>query len=407
MSFPIEPKAEFFKKPAELTPGYGTTITDEGHIYGYLTLWNVRLIGSGRKNTRPPKSKNDLRSANAYNTKCSDGTIVRTGVIAGDGGHHYKGNFAATQAAYADISTKVANVTYGEDEHGLWFSGALTHRCDEAMAQDIRSSGVSGHWEPTRPGGHKELLGACCVNLAGFNQEAAHRIVASATMTPGGGFTLTPEIEEEQTGEALSIREESARINSPGSRIMAAASLLVPVSGVLAALGTETVDGRVVMDVEWDRLPMPLWYLNEQGSWGHCGAEIVGSLTDIRVEGSLVMFDGMIDAGIEAADGVELVSALGVMGISMDGTVPADVEVEVEYDEYGWPVKVTFPMYKILGATLTPMPAFQETLGVAVGVGAEANAPAAEAVPAEEAATEEAIAASAVATTIKPPIIWR
>lgn len=413
MAFPINPNRAFFAKPADLKPGTGITVTDEGHVFGYLTLWNARLIGSGRKNTKPPKSRSEYAYANAFNTKCEDGTIVRTGVLAGDGGHYNKGDFNATQKAYADISTKVARVVYGEDHHGVWFSGALCSGVDDETVESIRSSGISGHWERPTNGGPLELLGSCLVNIPGFAQAADHRIAASATLTPTGGICITPTLDDVPDAKPLGSADLS-RVFGAGSSIVAAASRLVPVQGTLAALGTPTVDGRQVNAVAWDRLPMPLWYLDSQGTWGHAGAVIIGRIDEVEEDGALVKFRGVIEEGLEGSASAQAVADLDVLGISMDGMPDPDFEVEYELDEYGWPTKVTFPMYNIHGGTLTSMPAFHETLGVKVASGEASEEDDTENDDQEvdvedDVDTEDSVAASAAPeyTTIKPPIVWR
>lgn len=367
--YPIKPESKFFIKPNDLIPGYGTTVTDEGHIFGYLALFNARLIGSGNKNTRPPRSRSNYSYANAYSVKCSDDSVVRTGVIAGVGGHKFSNGFKLTQEAYADVRNKIANVVYGEDEHGVWFTGALVSSVDEAMVQTIRSSGVSGHWERPENGKAHELLGSVLVNVPGFAQAAEQRIVANATITPNGGLTIQPILVEADKKDIRSIKE-NFRVAGAGNRIIASASLLRPISGILAALGTPTSDGRQVNDVVWKKLPLPLWALNEQGEYGHTGAKIVGRIDDITIEGQLVKFRGMIEEGLPHGDDVKLISDLGVLGISMDGKLSDGFDVVYEYeddDENFFPSKITFEQYEILGATLTSEPAFQETIGVTVG----------------------------------------
>lgn len=408
MAFPINPDPKCFEKPAGLKPGHGITVEDDGHVYGYLTVWNARLIGSGRKNTKPPKSRNGYRYANAFNTKCSDDSIVRTGVIAGAGGHHFMGTFEASQKAYADVDTKIARVVYGEDKHGVWFTGALCSGVDEETVETIRSSGISGHWERPAQGGPLELLGSCLVNIPGFAQAADHRIAAAASFTPTGGIVLTDALDDTNPGSPGDV--DLSSVFGAGNRITAAAGVLVPVSGVLAALGTPTVDGRQVNDVSWDRLPQPLWYLDHQNCWGHEDAVIVGRIDEIVKDGALVRFTGVIEQGLEGSASAEAVANLNVLGISMDGVPAADVEVEYEFDEYGWPTKVTFPLYEIHGGTLTSMPAFHETLGVQVGGTAEVapvgEEPVEDEVPVEDdTETEDSVAASAGPgyTTIKLP----
>lgn len=426
MPYPVEPNPAYFEKPADLVPGYGTTVTDDGHVYGYLALFNARLIGSGARHRKPPRSRSGYAYANAYTTKCSDGSLVRTGVLAGDGGHRFASGFKPTQEAYANIEKRVANVVYGEDEHGVWFTGALCSHVDDATAQAIRSSGVSGHWERPAQGKPQELLGSVLVNIPGFAQAADHRIVASATFTPTGGITIEPRMDadahaaahaDDAAGGAERARINHARIHAAGSSLVAAASRLVPVSGVLAALGSPTSDGRQVNSVVWGDLPLPLWTLNEQGEWGHCGAKLVGRIDTITVNGGLVEFTGVVEEGLgDDAERVPLIADLGVLGISMDGKPSDDFDVIYEYDEDGWPTKVIFEQYEIFGGTLTSEPAFRETMGVTVG-GDGVMEPVADETPTDTVPSEpegsdgegEPVAASASSgyTTISLPIIWQ
>lgn len=428
MPYPVEPDPSYFAKPDALVPGYGTTVTDEGHVFGYLALFNARLIGSGARHKKPPRSRSKYAYANAYTTKCSDGSFVRTGVIAGDGGHRFASGFKPTQEAYADVSKKVANVVYGEDEHGVWFSGALCSHVDEAAAQAMRSSGVSGHWERPSQGKPQELLGSVLVNIPGFAQAADHRIVASASFTPSGGVTIRPTMEEGNepapaaTTPDNAVRIDHSRITAAGNVLVAAASRLIPISGTLAVLGSPTVDGRQVEAVVWGELPLPLWALNKQGEWGHCGAEIVGRINSITIDGGFVRFTGEVEEGLgDEAEKVPLISDLGVLGISMDGRPSEDFDVIYEYDEDGWPTKVIFQQYEISGATLTSQPAFTETIGVTTGTDGVVEPPAsdtaddaapADTVPSETESSDdggEPVTASASPghTTISLPIIWQ
>lgn len=430
MKYPLHPPKEWFSRPTDLKPGMGTTITEEGRVYGYLALRDSRHINGGRGNVKPPKSASNYAYANAYQTKCEDGSTVATGTISGRGGHHYHSTFEETQAAYADVANRVARVTYGEDMHGIWFSGALWPEVSEEDVEIFRSSGVSGHWERPKAGGSMELLGACLVNISGFSQ---HRLCAAAT--PSGGVILRPSDEE--------VQDRIEPIFSPGktvpggvhfgrlkNRLVASGGVLVPISGTLAILNSPTIDGRVIRDVQVPELPLPLMYCPE--GWGnHQGQVLVGAIQDVEVDGSMVNFKGVIDTGLEKAAEVEVAANLGVMGISMDGFIPQGSEVEIEYDSEGWPETFIFNEYGLIGATLTPTPAFQETRGVEAGEGSGEGT--GEPMPTEEAEeynsddelgadpeqfdTEpasgetseqgEGLAASAGVTKISPPLVWR
>lgn len=385
----LHPPAEWFSKPTELKPGMGTTITDDGHVFGYLALFNARYINGGKGNTKPPRSRSGYTYANSFTTqavdKGNDIVGVSTGVISGDGGHHHGGSFQATQAAYADTANLLARVKYGEDAHGIWFSGATWPKADDAAIEMLRSTGVSGHWEKPKPGASLELLAACTVNIPGFSQ---HRLCASAT--PGGGLILASELEpgpasrtaiDEATHTTHTPMQSGAGLNPfvsgkvipgglrvGGGGLTAAGGALQPVSGTLMVLNSPTIDGRTIMDVDWQMLPIPLMYCDEQG-WGHMGAKTVGSINEITVDGSIVKFSGFVDSALEHAAEIDILSTLKVLGISVDGYPEGDVSVI--WGEDGWPESFVFEKLVLIGATITPLPAFQETRPIMVAAAPE------------------------------------
>ncbi len=402
------PPVEWFSKPDELQPGNGMTITDEGHVFGYLCLWEARFINGGRGNVRPPRG-GSYAYANAFKTRCAtpvgnergqNGRDIACGVIAGSGGHKYANDFGSTQAAYADIDTKFARVTYGEDDKGCWYSGAIMPGLNEDQITAARASGISGHWEKPTPTGRLELLGAVLVNLPAFAQE--HRIAAAATMTTTetGGVILSPVMSEQvrpKSGDRMSVSMQDGQV------LTAAGDVQAPISGRLLQLNTVTVDGRVIQETEWTTLPLPLFWSEEQ-SYGHQGSTVVGAIQSINVNGDEVTFDGVLDAAFLKAQGAKDVGDLGVLGVSIDGAVTGDVEFEWDDDNDGfWPDRMIFTKMQILGATLTSMPAFHSTIGLTVG---DFNEDPAATAAASATPGDGELEVEAEAMTIKPPIVW-
>lgn len=360
------PPIEWFSKPADLVPGNGMTISDDGHVYGYLCLWNARFINGGRGQVTPPRGCDYDKWTNVFKTKTTAETI-NCGVIAGKGGHKFKDGFGSTQAAYADIDNKFARVKYGEDEHGVWFSGALMPGVSEEDVTYAMASGVSGHWEkPERNSTSLECIGSVLVNLPAFAQAAGqHRIAASVTLeaTETGGMISQPMSEEvrPKPGDRLEFSLDAGQV------LAAAGDVQAPISGRLLQTNTVTVDGRVIQEVEWTTLPLPLYWAEAQ-SYGHQGSTVVGAIQAINVSGDEVTFDGVLDAAFLKAQGAKDVGDLGVLGVSIDGAVTGDVEFEWDDDNDGfWPDRMIFTKMQILGATLTSMPAFHSTIGLTVG----------------------------------------
>lgn len=370
------PPIEWFSKPADLKPGSGMTITDDGHVSGYLCLWNARFINGGRGNVKPPRG-GSYSFANAFKTKATAeignergeaGTTISCGVLAGTGGHKFKDGFASTQAAYADIDTKFARVKYGEDSHGCWFSGALMPGLTDEQITAARASGVSGHWERPTQGGKLELLGAVLVNLPAFAQAAdPHRIAAAATIEETATGGIITNVLSAPTERPRPKKGDQLQVATGDQVLTAAGDVQAPISGRLLQLNTETVDGRVIKEVEWMAFPLPLFWCESQ-SYGHNGSTVVGAIQSITVAGDEVTFDGVLDAAFLAAQGAKDVGDLGVLGVSIDGAVTGDVEFEWDDDNDGfWPDRMIFTLMQILGATLTSMPAFHSTLGLDVG----------------------------------------
>src|SRR5690606_31571051 len=98
---------------------------------------------------------------------CADGSEVATGPLSMGGGHadlRLSGRGAVEH--YDQTSTAVADVVVGEDEFGVWFTGALRPGVTDEEVRTLRASSLSGDWRPI--GGALELVAALAVNSPGF-----------------------------------------------------------------------------------------------------------------------------------------------------------------------------------------------------------------------------------------------
>jgi hypothetical protein len=104
--------------------------------------------------------------------------MIATANIGGGAGH--ASMEAAVQEAseyYANTSTQLMRVKYGEDETGLWFAGSLWPDVSELEVAHIRSSAISGdwrflgQWRQTNLG--HDFVGSCLVNIPGFSMANA------------------------------------------------------------------------------------------------------------------------------------------------------------------------------------------------------------------------------------------
>lgn len=137
------------------------------HIFGYIAHWGVCHIGMAGVCTTAPKSYSNY-SRFRTGKVLTDAGFVPVGQITMDTGHaNVKAREAAAVAHYDNTGTAVADVTCGEDELGIWFSGMLRPGVTAEQKRALRAAGrVSGDWRDYR--GTLELVAALAVNVPGF-----------------------------------------------------------------------------------------------------------------------------------------------------------------------------------------------------------------------------------------------
>jgi hypothetical protein len=160
------PPASWFTDPhlVELTP---LSITSDGHVFGHLAGWQTCHIGQPGCVVAPPSST-DYAYFRTGIVQCADGSEVAVGCITMDTGHAGRRMSAQpTISHYDNTGTVVADIACGEDEFGIWFSGAVRPGVPDEKVRALRAAGkVSGDWRDI--GGSLELVAALAVNVGGF-----------------------------------------------------------------------------------------------------------------------------------------------------------------------------------------------------------------------------------------------
>lgn len=188
---------------------------------------------------------------------------------------------------------------------------------------------------------------------------------------------------------AAGEKEDIMATNEPEGLIDVAET--VPWHGVLAPEDVLSGDGRKFAKdtLRWRDLPLPLsWQkINDEG---HKGSVVVGRIDDIWREEGLIKANGMMLATPEADEVIGVMADGGLRGVSVDVD---DAEMELQ-DEDGNGMTLSDAMEsdkkmmqvltsgRICGATMCPIPAFQEAF-VMLGPWAD---------PTEEQPTEEVAA---------------
>jgi hypothetical protein len=161
--------ADFFRNPMleEPTP---VTRGEDGLIFGHLGEWGTCHIGYKDVCVTPPESHTDY----AYfltGQVFTDAGPVAVGQLTVGGGHAPDGvSVRAAIAHYDNVAAAVADVTVGEDAHGIWFSGRLRPWATEQQIHELFAAGPSGDWREVRARGTSsmELVAAHAVNVPGF-----------------------------------------------------------------------------------------------------------------------------------------------------------------------------------------------------------------------------------------------
>ncbi|AXK88848.1 hypothetical protein SAMN05421776_105368 [Nocardia farcinica] len=158
--------ADWFTDPGldEPTPIH---LTSEGRVVGYLATWDTQHMGYRNRTVTPYRSHSGYAEFHQSHVYLDNGEILRVGRLTVGGGHAPAGNgMRAALDHYDNVATAWAFVRAGENDIGIWVSGAVNPHASEDMVRQALGAPHSGHWE--RVGGRPELIAAHAVNTPGF-----------------------------------------------------------------------------------------------------------------------------------------------------------------------------------------------------------------------------------------------
>jgi hypothetical protein len=160
------PPAAWFADP-QLDGPTALQVSADGRVFGHLATWGQCHVSFPNQCITAPRSSSGYAYFRVGAVLCDDASEAAVGHITLDTGHAGPelGRHAAA-AHYDHTGTVVADVSAGEDAHGIWVAGALRHSVDEQTAAKLRAAALSGDWR--RVGGGLELVAALAVNTPGF-----------------------------------------------------------------------------------------------------------------------------------------------------------------------------------------------------------------------------------------------
>lgn len=162
----VKPPAEWFRDP-KLGGATPITVTEDGRVFGHLATWGTCHTGFVGECVQPPSSASNYAYFRTGSVRTADGSEVAVGRLTLDTTHAGRRLGATDTAAhYEHTGVAVADVSAGEDVHGIWVAGALRPGVSEEQVRALMASPLSGDWR--RIGGQLELVAALAVNSPGF-----------------------------------------------------------------------------------------------------------------------------------------------------------------------------------------------------------------------------------------------
>lgn len=188
-------KAAHHQRPATDGLPFPLRVTTDGRVQGWVATWGQCHIGIDGKCITPPRSRTGYALFATRLAPFDDGEDRWVGPLV-LGAKHAPGelDYEATAEYYGNACRAWADVTIGEDEHGIWVSGSVRPGTSE---DDIRAgmlAAVSGHWKPYK--GSMEMIAILSVNAPGFPVPRPRAGVAAAgvyDLTAAG--VLEPELD--------------------------------------------------------------------------------------------------------------------------------------------------------------------------------------------------------------------
>jgi hypothetical protein len=167
-----EPDPDLFTDPQLSGPTKGT-VNSRGRVFGHVArwdslhvVWDVPPPPCPYGGTYPRFHRHPVTLAN--------GTTILTGPLS-SGGHaddHPDVSLAAAQAHYDDPNHVLADVVAGEDQFGIWVSGALRPGVSPLQVQFAHRYSFSGDWRD------KYLIAACSCMTPAYHLAHDDTVVA-------------------------------------------------------------------------------------------------------------------------------------------------------------------------------------------------------------------------------------
>ena len=145
-------------------------VRPDGEMVGLLARWKDCHLSYADRCIPPPRTNSGYSRYMSGRITTAEGTQVAVGPIFADTIHPSLQREADdAYGYYHDTGCLIAQVTVGENRHGIWMHGALMPGCTPRQKRIAAGGRVSGDWRPIKEHGYRaELISVLCVNGPGF-----------------------------------------------------------------------------------------------------------------------------------------------------------------------------------------------------------------------------------------------
>lgn len=165
------PPGSWFNDP-QLSGVAALRVDDNGRVYGHVARWNDERgnpachIGYPGTCQQVPRNYSGYRYFHTGEIRTADGTAAIGTITLGTSHASDRATWAQACEHYANSGHGVAVGRVGDDEHGIWFAGALCPTTTDEQRYTLGRVTISGDWRPIA--GQYELVGLLGVNTGGF-----------------------------------------------------------------------------------------------------------------------------------------------------------------------------------------------------------------------------------------------
>lgn len=247
---PVVPPAEWFT-PQEAETAHPIRIGENGRIFGYVADWRACHLSYAGKCRTAPHSQSGYSKFLTGTVLTSAGPIATGRLLCKTVHPKLELNASDAEAWYHDTGCCFADVTIGEDQHGIWVAGAVRPDTAPETIRAARGSDFSPDWRPIQ--GKHEMVAILAVNVSGFIVDQA--LVASGAPDPTATGPQVLVTDEGEAAIGLGIIHQDARyreLRADMDRMAAQLDVLRPLAASILLAQTT---GQNTFTVSLDAAP--------------------------------------------------------------------------------------------------------------------------------------------------------